>query len=127
MALTTGTVANIHTMEQTAWSGHFVAEVLFSMSGTYDTALNSSLVGVPTLIQNSRRNGKTVTMRGVMAGRPALRDDTGAELPLKTVAISTNDVTFEITTDWSTEFTNATLIPAHTTRPFSIFVIFTEA
>lgn len=127
MALTSGTVANIHTLEGTAWSGHGVAEILFNMSGTYDTALNSDLKGVPTLIQNSRRNGKTVTMRGVMAGRPALRDDTGAELPLKTVAISTNDVTFEITTDWSTEFTNSTAIPAHTTRPFSIFVLFTEA
>lgn len=127
MAVVTGTVANIHTLEGTAWSGHAIAEVCFNVSGTYAQADNGILSGVPTLIQNSRRNGKTVTMRGVMPGRPAIRDDTGAELPLKTVAISTNDVTYEITTNWSSEFTDATAVPAHTTRPFSIMVLFTEA
>lgn len=126
MAAVTGTVANINTLESTAWSGHGVAQIQFNVSGTYATADNGILAGVATLIQNARRNGKTVTMRGVMAGRPALRDDTGAELPLKTVAISTNDVTFEITTDWSTELSNGAM-PAHTTRPFSILVLFTEA
>ena len=126
MAVVSGTVANVHTMEGTAWSGHPVAEILFTVSGTYAQADNGILTGVATLIQNSRRNGKTVTMRSVMAGRPAVREDTGAELPLKTVAISTNDVTFEITTNWSTEFTDATAVPTQS-RPFAIYVQYTEA
>lgn len=127
MAVVSGTVHAVRTLEGGAWdAGYQLAEVLFTVSGTYAQADNGILAGVPTLIQNSRRNGMAVTMRAVMAGRPAKRADTNAELPLKTVAISSSDVTFEITTNWSTEFTDATAVPEQA-RPFSILVAFTEA
>lgn len=128
MAVVSGTVHSVRTMESGAWDPDYqLAEVLFTVSGTYAQADNAILAGVPTLIQNSRRNGKTVTMRAVMAGRPATRADTNANLTVKGAAISTNDVTFEVAlANWSTEFTDATAVPSQN-RPFSILVAFTEA
>lgn len=128
MAVTSGTVHSVNIVEGHSWQDLQVAQVLFTMSGTYAQADDSILEGVPTLIQNSRRNGKTVTMRGVMVGQPARRASApGTIYGLKTVAISSSDVTFEITTsDYSTEFTNATAIPEQS-QPFGILVAFTEA
>jgi len=127
MALTTGTVHTVNTLQSDAVTSVQVANVLFTMSGTYDQSANSSLVGVPTLIQNSRRNGKTVTMLGVMTGNAAAKASApGTIMGLKTVAISSADVTFEITDgDFTTELA-AAAIPAQS-RPFAILVAFTEA
>jgi hypothetical protein len=128
MALTTGTVwpADVETIRGADSSDLQFARVLFSMSGTYDQSANSSLVGVPTLIQNSRRNGKTVTMRYVTCGGVARKSTNNAIMALKTVAISSADVTFELTDgDYSTEL-GAGAIPAQA-APFSIIVGFTEA
>lgn len=104
------------------------ALVLFTVSGTYAQADNGILSGVPTLIQNSRRNGKTVTMRGVAPGQVATKaSDPSAFLSTKTVAISSSDVTFEITdASHSTELADATAVPAQS-QPFGILVSFTEA
>jgi len=127
MALTSGTVHTVNTLQSDAVTSVQVANVLFTMSGTYDQSANSSLVGVPTLIQNSRRNGKTVTMIGVMPGNAAAKASApGTIMGLKTVAISSADVTFEITDgDFTTELA-AAAIPAQS-RPFAILVAFTEA
>jgi hypothetical protein len=133
MALTTGTVHSVETIRSEHQSPLQFAAVLFTMSGTYDQSANSSLVGVPTLIQNSRRNGKTVTMRTVGLWQAARKDTNPALLmALKTVAISSADVTFEITEgasanviDFSTELAAAT-IPTQS-EPFGILVGFTEA
>lgn len=136
MALTTGTVHSVQTLRadsiapftlSSVLTGQQYAEVFFTMSGTYDQSANSSLVGVPTLIQNSRRNGKTVTMNGVMGGQPASKASApDSMMATKTVAISSADVTFELTDgDFSTELA-AAAIPAQS-RPFSIVVAFTEA
>jgi len=127
MAVTNGTVSSVRTIESGAWDPLWqCAEITFTMSGTYDTASHSKLLAVATLIQNARRNGKTVTMRSVMAGRPATSSVDNSQMPLASVAISTNDVSFNITTDWSTEITNSAAIPGQN-RPFSILVAFTEA
>jgi hypothetical protein len=127
MALTSGTVWSVDTLKSSSVSRLQVAEVLFTMSGTYDQASNSSLVGVPTLIQNSRRNGKTVSLVAAMPGTPATKDsDPSAFMGLKTVAISSNDITFELTDgDFTTELA-AAAIPAQD-RPFMLLVAFTEA
>lgn len=135
MAVTSGTVHSVAVLKDDALNDKLkVALVLFTMSGTYAQANNSQLLAVPTLIQNSRRNGKTVTLVDAMlwqAARSAADPD--VLLGLKTVAISTADITFEITLgaganalDTSTEFTDSTAIPAQDT-PFGLAVLFTEA
>jgi co-chaperonin GroES (HSP10) len=128
MAVTSGTVHTVNTVDGHGWQDLQVALVLFTMSGTYAQADNSILSGVPTLIQESRRNGKTVTMRGVMIGQAARKESApGTILAVKTVAISSSNVTFEVTDgDYSTEHADATAIPAQST-PFGILVAFTEA
>ncbi len=127
MALTSGTCVGVQTLISDSVGPVQEAEVLFTMAGTYDQSADSSLVGVPTLIQNSRRNGKTVTMRGVMMGQTATKaSDPTAFMAVKTVAISSANVTFEITDgDYSTELAAAAIPAQH--RPFSIKVAFTEA
>lgn len=134
MAVTSGTVQSCEVIKANDRDPLFFAAVYFTMSGTYDTSLNSILTGVAALIQDSRRNGKTVTMKTVGLWQPA-RKSAAPEilLGLKTVAISTNDVTFEVTLgssanvlDISTEFTNSTALPTQSV-PFGILVGFTEA
>ena len=135
MAVTSGTVHSVAVLKDDALNDKIkVALVLFTMSGTYAQADNSILSGVPTLIQNSRRNGTTVTIKDAMiwqAARSAADPD--VLLGMKTVAISTNDITFELTLgaganalDLSSEFTDSTAIPSQDT-PFGLAVVFTEA
>jgi hypothetical protein len=128
MAVVSGTVHGVQTLKSDSVQALQVAEVLFTVSGTYAQGDNGILSGVPTLIQNSRRNGKTVTMRGVTVGQTASKSsDPSAFMSLKTVAISSSDVTFEITdASHTTELADATAVPAQA-RPFSILVAFTEA
>ncbi len=126
MAVLSGTVANIHAVEGLNFDPAYkVVEVLFTIAGTYAAGDGGKLTLVPTLIQNSRRNGKTVTMRSVMAGRPARSAVDNSDIQLATVAISTNDVTFLITTDWATEIADGAL--PSTLRQYSFLVAFTEA
>jgi hypothetical protein len=111
-----------------------IAEVFFTMSGTYAQANNSQVSAVDVMIENSRRNGKTVTLVDAMGGQPArLTSNPKLFMAMKTVAVSTNDITFELTlgategtVDHATEHTDATAIGAQDT-PFSVLVSFTEA
>lgn len=128
MAVTSGTVHSVSivkapgAVDSLGW-----ALVLFTMSGTYAQADNSILSGVPTLIQNSTRNGKTVALKGVSIGQTATKASDNTVMGLKTAAISTNDVTFELTTsDLSTEHADATAI-ASQNRPFGLLVAYTES
>ncbi len=112
------------------------AVLFFSPSGTYAQADNLRIVNVPALIQNGRRNGKTVTMvPGTLAlwqpGRRA--SDPDVFLALKTLAIAAANITCELTLssvaktiDVATEFTDATAVPVLST-PIGILVGFTEA
>lgn len=127
MATLSGTLPQVDTLVSNSVGPAQVARIKFNVAGTYVQADDAKLVGVPTLIQNSRRNGKTVTMRDVMLGQVATKaSDPTAILALKTVAISSADVTFEITDgDYSTEL-GAGAVPDQM-RPFEILVLFTEA
>lgn len=127
MATLSGTVHTVNTLVSDSVSDLQVAAVKFTVSGTYVQADNAQLEGVPTLIQNSRRNGKTVTLVDAMRGCHATKSsDPAAIMSLKTVAVSSNDVTFEITDgDESTELA-AGAVPTQD-RPFEILVAFTEA
>lgn len=128
MAVVSGTVWSVQTLKTETVQDLQLAEVLFTVSGTYAQADNGILSGVPTLIQNSRRNGATVTIRGATMSQLASKaSDPSAFMSLKTVAVSTNDVTFEITdASHTTELADATAVPAQS-RPFGIVVAFTEA
>lgn len=126
MALTSGTKQNIATVRADVVGDVQWALVVFTMAGVYDQSANSSLVGVGALISGDRRNGKTVTLRGAMLAQNATKQSGNTIMSLKTVAVSTDDVTFEITDgDYSTELA-AAAIPAQNT-PFGILVAFTEA
>ena len=135
MAVTSGTVYSVATLKDDALvDGLKVALVLFTMSGTYAQADNSQLLLVTTAIQDSRRNGKTVTIRDAMLWQAARTlTDPDVLLGLKTVAVSGSGLTFELTLggganalDLTTEFTDATAIPTQDT-PFGVAVLFTEA
>lgn len=110
-----------------------IALVQFDLSGTYVQADNAQLLAVPTIIQNSRRDGKTVTIKAAMCGHPARKEsDPTLMMALKTIAISTNDITFEVTesatansVDLSTELA-AGAVPAQNT-PFELLVSYTVA
>lgn len=129
MAVITGTVHDISTVraDVNAAGGVQWALVLFTLSGTYAQADNAQLTSVHTAITNSRRNGKTVTLRDAMLAQPATKSsDPSAILALKTVAVSTNDITFEVTdADYTTEHAGATITAQD--RPFGVLVAFTEA
>jgi len=135
MAVTSGTVWSVQTVRSEHQDPVKVAEVLFTMShaDTYAQADDSQLLAVPTLIQNSRRNGKTVTIHDAMGAQQARKStDPALMMGIKTVTVAGANVTFEITEsatagtpDLSTELANG-LIPAQEC-PFSMYVVFTEA
>jgi hypothetical protein len=110
-----------------------LARVQFNVSGTYAQADNGQLQSVNTIIQNSRRDGKTVTLVDAMCGHPARKlTDPTLMMGLKTVAVSTNDITFEITEsatantpDMSTELADGT-VPSQQT-PFELLVSYKVA
>lgn len=128
MAVTTGTIFSVNTIKSDTVSDLQLAEVLFTMSGTYAQADASKLEDVGAAISAARKNGKTVTLVGAMVGTPATKaTDVTKIMAIKTVAVSSDDLTFKITNEsFSTELGDATAIPAQH-RPFSTVVAFTEA
>jgi hypothetical protein len=130
MAVVSGTVHSVSTIERYGGSvsNLQIAEILFTVSGTYAQADDGILEDVDGLISASRRNGKTITLVDAMPGHAATKvSDPSAILGLKSVSVSSDDVVFTITNgDFSTEFTDATAVPAQE-RPFAVLVAFTEA
>lgn len=110
-----------------------LALITFNVTGTYAQADNGILTDARSLIANARKNGKIPSLKFAMCGQPA-RKESNPDLfmAVKTVAISTNDITFEITegataktVDYSTELA-AGAMPAQAT-PFGLVVGFEEA
>lgn len=135
MAVTNGTVHSVETLRANHTDPFQVAHILFTMSGTYAQADNSLLAGVAALIQNSRRNGKTVTLiAGQLMGGQLSRKESNPALymALKTLAVAGADITFEITEgatpgvpDFATELANGA-IPVQSV-PFGVLIGFTES
>lgn len=115
MAVVAGTVQNVHLHEtpggyRTNGSGlqFMTCVVTATFAGTYAQSDNAQITGLNTSIQNSRRDGRTVTLVDAMMEHPG--DEAGTVIGAKTVAISTNDLTAELTgSDLSTEHANAAL------------------
>lgn len=130
MAAIHGTIYSVATVEADAVSSLQKALVLFTLSAadTYLQADDGDLLLVTTAIQNSRRNGKAVTLVDAMLDKPATKaSDPSAILGLKTVAVSSTGLTFEVTdANFTSEYANSTLMVAQS-RPFSVLVSFTEA
>lgn len=131
MAVVNGTIKEVSTIQadwmSPAGSAVQIARVLFTLSGTYAQGDDGAVLAIPTAIQNSRRNGKTVTLRGVMLGQAATKaSDPSVYMSLKTVAFSGANASFEVTdTDHSTELANGAVPDQE--RPFALLVAFTEA
>ncbi len=99
----------------------FSCYVSCQLSGTYAQADNAQMQNVHTAISGSRRDGKTVSLK--TAECVGVGQNAGSPVAAKTVAVSTNDVTFEVTTgDFSTEFSNGAIA---TTEPIPFFVTYT--
>lgn len=125
MTVVTGSITNVRTVLSDSISPLQVAEVTFTLSGTYAQADDGIIEDVDGAIQSSRRNGKTVTLVDAMPGNAA-HTATGF-LGAGAVTIVSDDITFDVNVnDFVTEYTNATALPTLLT-PFSILVAFTEA
>ncbi len=137
MAITYGTLLSIDTVKPyNDETGLQAAQVLFTMSGTYAQASGSELLAVDAFIQNSRRDGKAVTLVAASMWRPAA-DITNATpgllLCMYNIAVSGSNITFNISEnaaagiiDVSTQYPDATALPAQG-WPFAMLVTFTEA
>ena len=132
MAVTSGTLHSVHIVKAPGSVDSLgLALVLFTISGTYAQADDSTLATVPTHTQNAVQNGKTVTMRAVAEGQHSYRADTGLAVGLTGAAISSTSINFTLTLSTTTsfvttEFTDATAIPT-LTGVLGIYVVYTEA
>ncbi len=104
-------------------------EVLWTVTGTYDGSATPPIdfTGVDTLIEDSVRNGKAVTLVDVCRGQRANKEsDLSAFMSTKAVTLAGSDIESDITDgDETTELADGA-IPAQS-RPFSYIVRFTEA
>ena len=131
MAVTNGTCVGVTTSTSRAVSAMQTARVFLTHDSTnnYDTAAHGKLLGVAALISASRRNGKTITLQGCssVSTQDATKASDGTILQLGTVAISTNDITYNVLqSDRATEITNGAPCAAQS-DPFAIDVQFTES
>ena len=74
MATLNPTIVSATIVDADAVSNIHIAHVLFTVTGTYDQSASESLevLAVPTAIQNSLRNGKTVTLQSAGSGLAGL-------------------------------------------------------
>lgn len=134
MAVTSGTVTSVKHIEADGLSPLQQAIVYFTVAGTYAQADDSILSAVPTAIEDSLRNGKTVTISDAVLVQPA-RKDSNPKLMMgaKSVTVTSADITFAATEsatagsyDGATELANGAW-PAHDGCPFGLLVTFTAA
>lgn len=86
----------------------FTCKVSAYFTGTYVQGDNAQLTSVHTAIANSLRSDRAITLVDAGFARPGL--EAGTAIGAKTVAVSTNDITLELTgADMSTEHAGAAL------------------
>lgn len=119
-------VAEARTIKSRADSYVQLAEITFTMSGTYDQDASESveITNAATLIQNSRRNGKTVTLIGACPGQSTMY--AGTVYLFKTASLSSTTVDATIFTAAGDEYTDDTALPTFA-QQMSVIVAFTEA
>lgn len=88
----------------------FLCHVTAEFTGTYAQADNARITNLHTEIANSLRNGSTVAIVDAAFAQIG-SESNGTLLGAKTVAVSGNNVTMELTTgDLSTEHGNAAIV-----------------
>lgn len=86
----------------------FTCKVSAYFTGTYAQADNAQLTGVHTVIADSLRSDRAITLVDAGFARPGLEAGTG--IGATTVAVSTNDITLVLTgADMTTEHASAAL------------------
>lgn len=115
------------TVKSEAVSRVQVAELFVEISGTYDQAASESveITNAAAAIQNSRRNGKTVTIIDVMGGQSGY-DAAGAKhYHFKTAVYSASIIEATIFEVGGSELADGS-VPA-LNQPLSVYALFTEA
>lgn len=88
----------------------FLCHVTAEFTGTYAQGDNARITSLHTEIANSLRNGSTVALVDACFAQIGAESD-GTLLGAKTVAVSGNNVTLELTTgDLSTEHASAAIV-----------------
>jgi len=104
------------------------AVVYVSPTGTYDTGAAPSVdvTNVDQAIENSRRNGKTVTLVSACAAQAGYDATNDKHWAFSVAAVAGNDVECEIHEVAGAEYANGVALPTFST-PLGIYVTFTEA
>lgn len=113
------------TVKSAANSAVQIAEIFVTPSGTYDQAASESIeiTNADQAIENSRRNGKAVTLISACGGQSA--SAAGVDYHFKTAVVSSTTVEATIFAVGGSEQADAAL-PAYS-GPMSVLVAFTEA
>lgn len=124
----TAGVAQAVTRKSKADSKLQVAEVFVTPSGTYDQSASESIeiTNVATCIQNSRRNGKTVTLKGACPGQSAFSSSGNKHWQFETALLNSAIVDATIFENGGSEHADAAL-PTDFNQPMSVLVAFEEA
>lgn len=115
------------TLQAGAVSKVQVAEIYASPSGTYDQAASESieLTNAAKAIENSRRNGKTVTLVSAMGGQSAY-DAVGAKhYEFRTAVINSGTLDCTVFEVGGSEMADGAVPVLN--QPMSVIVRFTEA
>jgi hypothetical protein len=125
-AATAGTT-QARTLQAGAVSKVQVAEIYVTPSGTYDQAASESIeiTNAANAIQDSRRNGKTVTLVSAMGGQSAY-DATGAKhYEFRTAVVNSGTLDCTIFEVGASELADGAVPTLN--QPMSVIVKFTEA
>ena len=123
-------IEGVCTLISDSVSGLQTALLTFTPTGTYDRDASESIeiTNVDQAIEQSRRNGKTVTLVDAVGAQAAPVSATPATSHVPTAASvqNTNDVHCTIFELGGSEYTDDTALPTYT-QPMGVLVTFTEA
>jgi len=119
--------AQATTIKSDANSKVQIAEIFVTPTGTYDQAASESIeiTNADQAIENSRRNGKAVTLISACGGQSA-STAAGVQYHLKTAVINSTTVDATLFIVGGAEATDAAAVPT-LNGPVSVLVAFTEA
>lgn len=126
MAVVSGTIKNVfgHTQVlgptgDSSGNPALCCYVSATFTGTYAQANDAQILAVDTAIQNSRRDGKTVTLLDACCAAPAVG---GSAMGAKLTAVSGSDLTMTLTkTTLAAEHDDATGVINETPIAFCVF------
>lgn len=120
-------VSQATTIKSDATSRVQVAEIFVTPTGTYDQSASESIeiTNADQAIENSRRNGKSVTLISACGGQSAYDAANNAHYHFKTAVVSSTTIECTIFEVGGSEAADAAL-PTFS-GPMSVLVAFTEA